>query len=196
VAGVYNAEAQTLDVYLNGKLDNGFLLGSVTGTQRSSRAAMNVGRRRDLEGYEFAGSIHDVRIYSLALTQAEIGAAMQGTSIDGLGLARATGRSLERNRGSRRPGNLNPPCAVLSEPEDARIPGAAASFGMLIAVACIGFFPSAGSWTCLIVSFFAGLLLLPAMASTLPSFNLWMMPLLSLAGGLSVAVSVRRQNDF
>ena len=31
VAGVYNAEARTLDVYLNGKLDNGFLLGSVTG---------------------------------------------------------------------------------------------------------------------------------------------------------------------
>ena len=50
VAGVYNAEAQTLDVYLNGELDNGFLRGSVTGTQRSSREAVYVGRRSDHEG--------------------------------------------------------------------------------------------------------------------------------------------------
>jgi VanZ family protein len=47
VAGVYNAEAQTLDVYLNGELDNGFLRGSVTRTQRSSREAVYVGRRSD-----------------------------------------------------------------------------------------------------------------------------------------------------
>ena len=37
VAGVYNAEAKTMDVYLNGKLDNGFLLGPVEGMQKSSR---------------------------------------------------------------------------------------------------------------------------------------------------------------
>jgi hypothetical protein len=64
VAGVYDAEERTLDVYLNGNLDNGFLVGSVTGTQHSSRSAVYVGKRSDLEGYEFAGSIRDVRIYS------------------------------------------------------------------------------------------------------------------------------------
>jgi hypothetical protein len=31
VAGVYDAEARTLDVYLNEKLDDGFLLGSGDG---------------------------------------------------------------------------------------------------------------------------------------------------------------------
>lgn len=194
VAGVYNAEAQTLDVYLNGKLDNGFLLGSVTGTQRSSRAAVYVGRRSDLEGYEFTGSIDDVRIYSLALTQAEIGAAMRGTNIHGLGVSHATGSGVERSRGSRRLADLNPPCAALSEPEEAKIPGATAAFGVLVAVACIGFLP-AGPLLCLIVSLAAGLLFLAATASNLPSFNLWMMPLLSLAGGLSVVVSLR-QNDL
>ena len=37
VAGVYNAEAKTMDVYLNGELDNRFLLGPVMGIQKSSR---------------------------------------------------------------------------------------------------------------------------------------------------------------
>ena len=56
VAGVYDAEARTLDVYLNGELDNGILVGTATGTQRSSRSAVYIGRRSDLEGFEFAGS--------------------------------------------------------------------------------------------------------------------------------------------
>jgi hypothetical protein len=197
VAGVYNAEAQTLDVYLDGKLDDGFLGGSVTGIQRSSRAGVYVGRRPDLEGYGFAGFIDDVRIYSLALTPAEIAATMHGTRIDGLAVQGATGRGVERIRNARRPGDLNPPCAVLSEPEDAKkIPAAAAALGVLVAVACIGFLPSAGWLLCLLVSIAAGVLLLPATASTLPSFNLWLIPLVSLAGGASVAVSLRRQNDL
>ena len=41
VAGVYNAEAKTMDVYLNGELDNGFLLGPVMGIQKSSRQRMS-----------------------------------------------------------------------------------------------------------------------------------------------------------
>jgi hypothetical protein len=57
VTGVYDAEAQTLDVYLNGELDNGSLLGSVTATQRSSRGALYVGRRSRPAGFEFAGII-------------------------------------------------------------------------------------------------------------------------------------------
>jgi VanZ family protein len=189
VAGVYNAEGQTLDVYLNGKLDDGFLLGSVTGTQRSSRADLYVGRRSDFGGFGFAGSIRDVRIYSLALTQPEIAAVMHGTPIEEPEVPRTRGDS-------RHPGDLNPPCAVLSEPEDARTPGAAAAFGVLIAIACIGFFPSAGPRLCLIVSFAAGLLFLPATASALRAFNLWMMPLVCLAGGASVAFSVRPRNNL
>ena len=82
VAGVYDADARTLDVYLNGELDNGVLVGTVTGGQRSSREKVYVGRRSNLEGFEFAGSIDDVRIYSRALTKAEITAVMRGAVPD------------------------------------------------------------------------------------------------------------------
>ena len=192
LAGVYDAEAQTLDVYLNGELDNGALVGSVTGTQRSSRAAVYVGRRSDLEGFEFAGSIDDVRIYSLALTKAEIGADMDG-EVDGLAVQRHSERGADNSRGAKRSRDVDAPCTGSSDREDAKLPGAAAVLGLLVAVACVGFWPSAQSPLLLIVSFTAGLLLLPPTASTLP---LWMMPLLSLAGGASVAVSVRRRNEL
>ena len=38
VTGVYNAAAQTLDVYLNGRLDNGVLQGTITTSQQNSTA--------------------------------------------------------------------------------------------------------------------------------------------------------------
>jgi hypothetical protein len=194
VAGVYDAEAQTLNVYLNGELDNGFLLGSVTSRQRISRAAVYIGRRSDLKGYEFAGSIDDVRIYSLALTKAQIASDMHGTVIDGPAAQQVTRRGVDSSRASGRPKDLGAPCVGLSDYEDARLPGVAAALGVLIAVACVGLWPSARLLLCLVVSLVAGLLLLTATASTLPSFNLWMIPLLSLVGGASVAVSVRQNN--
>jgi len=196
VAGVYNAEAQTLDVYLNGKLDNGFLLGSVTSTQRSSRsAAVYVGRRSDVKGYEFAGSIDDVRIYSLALTKSEIAADMRGGVTDSLMLQPATGRGVNDRHSALQPRDQCAWRAVLSEPDDAKIPGAAGVFGVLVAVACVGLWPSAGPLLSLVMSVAAGLLLLPAAPSTLPSFSLYTMPLVSLAGGASVVLSVRHRKD-
>lgn len=192
VAGVYDAEARTLDVYLNGELDNGALVGSVTGIQRSSRATVYVGRRSDLEGFEFAGFIDDVRIYSLALKKAEIAADMHGELIDGLAVQGHSARGADNGRGARRSREVDAPCTGSSDREDAKLPGAAAALGLLVAVACVGLWPFAESPLLLIVSFAAGLLLVPATASTLP---LWMMPLLSLAGGASVAVSVRRRSD-
>jgi hypothetical protein len=166
----------------------------VTGTQHSSRANVYVGRRSYSKGFEFAGSIEDVCIYSFALTKPEIAAGMRGRVIDGLAVQRATGRGANSNRGAGRAGDLDAPCTVSSEPEDAKIPGAAATFGVLVAVACVGLWPSAGSLLYLVVSFVAGLLLLPVMASSLPPFNLWMMPLVSLAGSASVVASIRRGN--
>ncbi len=75
VAGVYNAAAGTLDVYLNGQLDNGPLQGTVTASQQNSSLAVNIGRRAS-GGFLHNGRIDDVRIYSTALTQAEIQADM------------------------------------------------------------------------------------------------------------------------
>lgn len=194
VTGVYDAAARTLDVYLNGKLDNGFLLGSVTGTQHSSRSAVYVGRRSDHKGFEFSGDIDDVRIYSFALTNTDVAADMRARTIDGEATA-ATGPSTNRSQRMGRGGDIDTRCAMLSDPEDANVPGETAVFGALVAVAFLGLWPSAGLVVFFGISFAAGLLLVPAMAPTLPSFTLWMMPLVSLTGSSSVAVSVRRQND-
>ena len=76
VTGVYNATSQTLDVYLNGNLDNGTLAGTVTNTQRNASMDVLIGKRAATTGLEFAGMIDDVRIYGRALTQAEIQADM------------------------------------------------------------------------------------------------------------------------
>lgn len=195
IAGVYNAEARTLDVYLNGELDNGFVLGRVTGTQRSSREAVYVGRRSDLTGFEFAGAIADVRLYSRALSEAEVSAAMYGEENNSPVVAART-RELDLGRVQERPGDRDAQCVWLSDHEDARIPAAAAAFGVLVAVACVGLWPSSGKLGSLLASLTAGLLLLPAMASTFQAPSRWMMPLISLAGGVSVVVSLRRRDDL
>lgn len=185
VAGVYDAEAHTMDVYLNGELDDGFLIGLVSSAQRSSRQRVYVGRRGSLRGFDFAGAIDDVRIYSRALTKSDIGAVMHGTPM----AAKSSG---SRSHGRR---DSVGPCAVVSDQEDAKIPGAAATLGVLVAVVCLGLWPSAGALLCLTASLAAGLLLVPATASTLPLFDLWMVPLISLAGGASVTFSLRRDEE-
>ena len=85
VTGVYDASAQTLHVYLNGQLDDGALLGTVTASQTNSTGNVNIGQRPDSPGaFNFNGLIDDVRIYSRALTQAAIQADM-ATAIGGGG---------------------------------------------------------------------------------------------------------------
>ncbi len=72
VTGVYNASTRTMDVYLNGVLDNGTLLGTVTATQQNSASTnVNVGRRAG-GGFNFIGRIDDVRIADHALTADQI----------------------------------------------------------------------------------------------------------------------------
>jgi hypothetical protein len=192
VAGVYDANGRTLNVYLDGKLDNGPLAGAVTSTQHSSRGALYVGRRSDLKGYEFAGSIKDVRIYSFALKEDEIRADIRGNLI-GSALQPAAG-TVDQFRLRTQPKTPDPPCAIVSEPEDARIPAAAAMLGVLIAVACVCLWPSARPGLILTLSFMAGLLP-PVSASPLPSLNLHLMSLVSLAGGASVVISIGRHKN-
>ncbi len=74
VAGVYNATAQTLDIYVNGVLDNGVLSGTVPAALVNSPQNVNIGRRP--AGYYFQGIIDEVRIYNRALSVAEIQADM------------------------------------------------------------------------------------------------------------------------
>jgi len=74
VAGAYNAAARTLDVYVNGVLDNGVLRGAVPAAQYDAAQNVNIGRRSG--GYYFQGTIDEVRIYNRALSQSEIQADM------------------------------------------------------------------------------------------------------------------------
>ena len=76
VTGVYNAASSQLHVYLNGQLDDGTLLGTVTSTQRNSSVNVNIGRRPGSSSNNFNGRLDDVRIYNRALTQTEIQADM------------------------------------------------------------------------------------------------------------------------
>jgi Concanavalin A-like lectin/glucanases superfamily/VanZ like family len=190
VAGVYDSEARTLDVYLNGELDNGFLLGSVTSAQHSSRSHLYIGTRSDQTGYEFAGFIHDVRIYSRALTAAEILSDMGRNVADALAPERVAGEDANSQRTLPLHESVHTPCAISSDPADKHIPIAAAGVGLLVAVACIGLWPNGGGLLWLLVSLAAGFLL---PTSTLPPINLWLVPLTSLAGGLSVVVSIDRR---
>ena len=85
IAGVYNASTATMDVYLNGQLDNGPLVGTITNAQQNSPQDVNIGTR-PAGGYGFIGRIDDVRIYDRALTAAEI----QGDMTTALGGAPPT----------------------------------------------------------------------------------------------------------
>ena len=71
VAGVYDATARTMTVYLNGQVDNGTLQGTVTSSQQDSPTGVLIGQRFDSLS-AFGGRIDDVRIYSKALTTAEV----------------------------------------------------------------------------------------------------------------------------
>ncbi len=75
VTGVYNAAAQTLDIYVNGALDNGALSGTVLSVQQNGADLVNIGRRPS-GGFNIQGTIDDVRIYNRALSGSEIAADM------------------------------------------------------------------------------------------------------------------------
>jgi chitodextrinase len=70
LAGVYDAAALTLNIYVNGVLDNGALVGTVPASQFNSTENVTIGRRAG--GFYFAGTIDEVRLYSRALSAAEI----------------------------------------------------------------------------------------------------------------------------
>jgi len=70
VAGVYDAAARTLHVYVNGLLADGELRGTVPAAIGVPPVNANLGRRTG--GFHLRGTLDDVRVYGRALTQAEI----------------------------------------------------------------------------------------------------------------------------
>ena len=79
VAGVYNASARTLEIYVNGVLDNGVLLGTVPSAQFDPNLSVSIGKRNT--GYYFDGTIDEVKVYNRALSQAEIQGDMNTSSV-------------------------------------------------------------------------------------------------------------------
>jgi len=70
VAGVFNAATHTLDLYVNGSLSNGTLIGTVPSSLADPGVNANIGRRTG--GFHIRGVLDDVRIYGRALTAGEI----------------------------------------------------------------------------------------------------------------------------
>ena len=190
VAGVFDAPKQTLDVYLNGKTDDGPFVGPITNTQRTSRWPVYVARRSDSENFGFAGLIRDVRIYSFALTNDEIAAVMRGEPIKDAVADRVVAPADRSRAGNTAKEDRQ--CAAISEDGDQWIPLIAASLGVLVAVASIGLWPSDSPLLCIFPCLVSGLILLPAIAPNVPSFNLWLIPLVTLAGGICVVASALR----
>ncbi|HEY1337080.1 MAG TPA: LamG-like jellyroll fold domain-containing protein [Bryobacteraceae bacterium] len=74
VAGVYDSAKRTLDIYVNGILDNGVLNGAVPATQTPAAIHPTIGMR--VGGYYFNGLIDNLRIYKRAITTADVTADM------------------------------------------------------------------------------------------------------------------------
>jgi hypothetical protein len=187
VAGVYDAEAKSLHVFLNGQCDDGFLLGQVTSVQQASSQRVCIGTRSDREGYRFSGLIDDVRVFSRPLSAEEIKSVMSGaqTADEPTGVAvRAWPVEIRNQRLSENESNCHQPTRQL----DAIVPGLLVATGMFSAVACAGFWPG-NKLAALAVSLMMGMLLLPYAAITLPAHVRWMLPVLCLFGGATIALS-------
>jgi Concanavalin A-like lectin/glucanases superfamily/VanZ like family len=185
VAAAYDADRQQMHVYLNGKLDDGDLVGSVESWHRSSRFGALIGRRGDLNGFEFSGLINDVRVYSRALNVSEIADLAQRSPVEHVRTTDSAPAMVALAiRDSRE-------CRWSGEPEDARLPALVVLAGISMAILCVcgvTRFMVAG----LVASLAIGLLMFYVSTPTLPGFNLWAFPLTALAGALSVLASIRR----
>jgi glucose/arabinose dehydrogenase/PKD repeat protein len=73
IAGVYDAVARTLNIYVNGVLDNGLLSGTVPAAQVDANFNANIGQRTGMPGtYNFQGRIDEVHVFNRALSASEI----------------------------------------------------------------------------------------------------------------------------
>ena len=90
VAGVYDAATATLDIYVNGALDNGVLRGTVPASQFNP-AHEREHRPAHAAASTSSGRIDEVRIYNRALSAAEIQADMNTPVTSDAGHAGADG---------------------------------------------------------------------------------------------------------
>ena len=73
IAGVYDAAARTLSIFVNGVLDNGVLSGTVPASQYDAPFDVEIAQRPGYPGsFNFLGTIDEVHVFNRALTAAEI----------------------------------------------------------------------------------------------------------------------------
>jgi hypothetical protein len=189
-AGVYDADATTMHVYLNGQVDDGPMRGEVTAMQQASSERVYVGRRPDLDGFSFTGVIDDARVYSMALTQEEIVTIMAGGEPTTGAPGTDPGWRPAREIASARLSTGAARCHEKTLPTDANIPLVLVSLGMLSAIAFAGF------WTVRRVVLTGvgavlGMLLMAAAALTpLPAYVLYLFPVLTSLGAAAIAFSL------
>jgi hypothetical protein len=187
VGGVYDARSRTLDVYLNGRRDNGCLLGSITDRQRPTGGHVFVGRRARPAGYGFIGSIDEVRIQSRALSEPELRAEFEAA------------HRVEESPGQLATGDVeavhsDTVCTRQREASPPRAAGPLVSLGVLIALACLGLLPRSGFHAaslglCILVGSTASFWLHAGLAPE-PA---WLLPVYVVAGALVVfAASAKR----
>lgn len=191
VAGVYNAQAGTLDVYLDGRPDNGSLIGPVTSMQAGSRENVYIGRRADSSGFGFRGDIRDVRIYSYPLTHQQIVADIYrrpgGATVD-------IQQGLEETPVWTTKGALDraEDCHLDTDPADAKLPAAAAALGMLAGTACVCFFRTRAGVACASAGLGAGVLIMAIASPTVTSPVRWLLGVICLGACATIAHCVHR----
>jgi len=78
LVGVYDAEAKTIQVYVNGDLES---MKRLVATIRDTTAPLCIGKG-EIQGQSFCGAIDEVRVYNRALGPAEIQALYKGASYE------------------------------------------------------------------------------------------------------------------
>jgi hypothetical protein len=178
VAGVFDATKRTLDVYVNGRADDGCLTGVVGNAQESSSSPAHVGRRPHRNGYEYAGAIDDLRVYSRALRAAEIA-----------WLSRAPAESAGASAALYKQADVS--CRLLAHYLDWTALASAGLFGVLLALGFVGTRQRMEGRTAVVLLAAAGgLVILHASRAMLPRYDEWIVPMLAIAGSASVLLAV------
>jgi hypothetical protein len=130
-----------------------------------------------------------VRIYSRAVTQNELEAEVHAVPPTLTLPAPTTPRA---TNGAPASSDVGLACrAPAADSDPAKVAGPVVGVGMLVALGCVGLWPTSRFRVpCLILSVLAGFLLIPSITPVVPAFFRWFVPLLTLAGGASVAMSV------
>lgn len=180
VAGVYAAESRTLDVYVNGRRDNGCLMGVISNQQQASGRHVFLGRRAGRSGFEFTGSIDEAKIESRPLSSSEI-EVEAGTESRPREQAGTSG---------------DVPCAHQAGPRPPRVAGMLVLLGVAVALACTGLWRGAHTYLVILaLSSFTGvsfLFWLPFKTALHPD---WLATLYVLLGGVAVILAGQQQHS-